>query len=63
MLESTLVQLTNVRLTNPLLWGPNMDLKLTDNTGRDIDVHLGLDAGFYSYMAPAGAYEVTGHHR
>ncbi len=53
--------MTNVRLTNPLLWGPNMDLKLSDDTGRDIDLHLGLDAGFYNYMAPLGNfYNVTG---
>jgi autotransporter-associated beta strand protein len=58
--QSALVQLTDVRLTNPLLWGPNMDLKLTDDSGRDIDVHLGLDVGFYSYMAPAGTYDVAG---
>ena len=54
------VKLNNVRLTNLLLWGPNMDLKLTDDSGRDIDVHLGLDAGFYSYITPAGTYNVTG---
>jgi autotransporter-associated beta strand protein len=58
--QSTLVKLTGVRLTNPLLWGPNMDLQLTDDTGRTIGIHLGLNAGFYSFMAPVGSYDVTG---
>jgi autotransporter-associated beta strand protein len=58
--QSSLVQLTSVRLTDPRLWGPNMDMKLTDDAGRDIDVHLGLDAGFYQYMPPQGEYDVTG---
>jgi autotransporter-associated beta strand protein len=58
--QMSLVNLNNVRLKNPLLWGPNMDLQLTDDTGRDFDVHLGLNAGFYSYMTPTGTYNVAG---
>jgi autotransporter-associated beta strand protein len=58
--QSTLVELKNVHLNNPLLWGPNMDIQLADDTGRDMDIHLGLDAGFYSYVSPTGTYDVTG---
>jgi autotransporter-associated beta strand protein len=58
--QMSLIKLRNVHLTNSLLWGPNMDLKLTDDTGRNFNVHLGLNAGFYSYMAPGGTYDVTG---
>jgi autotransporter-associated beta strand protein len=59
-LQMTMVKLNGVRLKNPLLWGPNMDLQLVDDTGRDFDVHLGLDPGFCTYTPPTGTYDVTG---
>ena len=53
--QSTMVKLTGVYLTNPLLWGPNMALTVADATGRTFDVQLGLNSGFSDYMPPAGA--------
>jgi hypothetical protein len=59
--QSTMVELSGVHLTNPLLWGPNMKLTATDGAGRTFNVQLGRNSGFYTYMAPAGSsYNITG---
>ncbi|MGD0654651.1 MAG: hypothetical protein ABSA16_09925 [Thermoguttaceae bacterium] len=59
--QSTMVELTGVHLTNPLLWGANMELTVTDGTGRTFNVQLGRNSGFYTYMAPTGSsYNITG---
>jgi autotransporter-associated beta strand protein len=59
--QSTMVKLTGVHLTNPLLWGPNMKLTVADDTGRTFNLRLGLNSGFSAYMAPSGSsYNITG---
>ena len=58
--QSTLVKIQNVRLTDPTAWAANADLTLTDDTGRTLPIHLGLDASFPSTVAPTGYFNVIG---
>ena len=41
-------------------WGTDSDLVLTDETGRTLDIHLGLNDSFLSQSAPEGWFNVVG---
>jgi hypothetical protein len=58
--QSTLVKVRNVRLLDNSGWGRNSDLTLVDNTGRSLEIHLGLNDSFETLPAPEGYFNVVG---
>ena len=52
--QSTLVEIQNVRFVNDSGWASDSDLTLIDETGRTLDVHLGLNESFDSELPPEG---------
>ena len=63
--QSTLVQIQNVTFVDDIEWGRNNwarngDLKLTDDTGRTLEIHLGLSDSFDTEPAPEGYFNVVG---
>jgi hypothetical protein len=58
--QSTLVEIENVRFVNTSDWGTDSDLVLTDETGRTLDIHLGLNDSFLSQPAPNDWFNVVG---
>ena len=58
--QSTLVTINDVCLVDTAGWGKDTDLTLTDATGRTLTLHLGLNDGFSTVLAPTGYFNVTG---
>jgi hypothetical protein len=58
--QSTLVEVRNVRLFEGSGWGRNSDLTLVDDTGRSLEIHLGLNDSFETLPAPEGYFNVVG---
>lgn len=58
--QSTLVEIQNVRLLDDSGWGRNSDLTLLDDTGRSLEVHLGLSQSFDVTPPPEGYSNVVG---
>jgi len=58
--QSTLVEVRNVRLLDGSGWGRNSNLTLVDDTGRSLEIHLGLNDSFDALPAPEGYFNVVG---
>ncbi len=60
--QSTWVELQNVRFTDDTIahWGCDADLTVTDETGRTLTVHLGLNDSFETSSAPTGFFNAVG---
>jgi hypothetical protein len=58
--QSTLVEIQNVRFVDDSGWGRNSDLVLTDDSGRTLEIHLGLNDSFDTASPPEGYFNVIG---
>ena len=60
--QSTWAKLTGVRFTDVSGWGADSDFTVTDDAGRTLNVHLGLNAGFDTMTPPQTTqyYDVVG---
>ena len=58
--QLTWVQIENVRFEDDSLWGRNGELTLIDDTGRTLEVRLGLNDSFDAVPAPEGYFDVVG---
>ena len=57
--QSTLVDLKNVRVTDPGNWGKDSDVTVQDASGRTLTLHLGRNDGF-DVQAPPSYFNVVG---
>jgi len=58
--QSSLVEIQNVRFLDDSGWGRNSDLVLVDDTGRSLEIHLGLSDSFDTAPAPEGYFNAVG---
>jgi hypothetical protein len=58
--QSTLIEILNVRLQDTSGWGRDSELALIDDTGRTLDIYLGLNPSFDAVAAPEGYFDVVG---
>ena len=60
--QATLVKLTNVRFTDVSAWAADGDFRVTDDAGRTLNLHLGLNDSFQTMESPGTSlyYDVVG---
>ncbi len=62
LVQSSLVELRNVRFTDVTGWGADADFTVTDDAGRTLNVYLGLNDSFGAMTVPDPSeyYDVVG---
>lgn len=58
--QGCLVRIEGVKIDNPQSWGPDQTLTVSDSSGRNFQVKLGIGRGFSRYSAPTGWIDVIG---
>jgi hypothetical protein len=56
--QGRLVRVENVHITDPVNWGPDNTVAITDVSGRTFPVKLGIGDGFTRYACPIGQIDI-----